>query len=392
MVEVAVVSYVRTPIGKFGGVFKDVGSVELGTAAISGALQKANLNGSEVDEVIMGVVWQAGLKGNPARQAAIHAGIRPEAPSLTVNQQCSSGIRAIGIAADQIRLGHAKIVVAGGFESMSNVPYLDRSGRWGHKRGSKKLEDSLYFDGLDDAFIGIHMGNTAETVARNAGLTREEVDSFAYESQMKAARAVNEGRFEEEIVPVLLKTRKGETLITKDECPRPNTTLEDLGKLPTAFDVNGLSTAGNSPPLSDGASALVLMEKGYAESQGYPIKGIIQDVVSVGVAPEIMGYGPVPAVQKLLQRNQLSVGDIDFLEMNEAFGAQALACIRELQFPMERVNVNGGAIALGHPPGNTGARLVGTIVTELNRENKKFGIATLCAGGGPAIACLVQVN
>ncbi|CRK85121.1 thiolase family protein [Neobacillus massiliamazoniensis] len=392
MVEVAVVAYARTPIGKYGGIFKDVSAVELGKAAIEGALKKANVSGNEVDEVIMGVVWQAGLKGNPARQAAIHSGITENAPAMTVNQQCSSGIRAIDIGADQIRLGKAKVVVAGGFESMSNVPYLDLSGRWGHQRGPKTLEDSLYYDGLDDAFIGIHMGNTAETVAMNARLTREEVDLFAYESQQKAFRAHEKGRFAEEIVPIVIKSKKEEKIIQTDECLRPKATLEGMRKLPPAFHINGISTAGNSPPLSDGGCALVLMAKEYAEINGNPILAIIQDVVSIGVEPEIMGYGPVPAVKKLLKRNRLSISDIDFLEINEAFGAQALACIKELDFPIERVNVNGGAIALGHPPGNTGARLVGTLITELNRSDKQLGIATLCAGGGPAIACLVKKN
>jgi len=392
MVEVAVVSFARTPIGRYGGIFKNISAVELGSIAISGALKKANVSGDEIDEVIMGVVWQAGLKGNPARQAAIQAGVTVDAPAMTINQQCSSGIRAIDIGADQIRLGKVKVVVAGGFESMSNVPYLDLSGRWGHKRGPKTLEDSLYYDGLDDAFIGIPMGNTAETVARNAKLTREEVDAFAYESQQKAARAIEKGRFEEEIVPVVIKSRKGEEIITTDECPRPNTTIDGLSRLQPAFDVEGISTAGNSPPLSDGGCALVLMEKKYAESKGLTILGIIRDVVSVGVAPEIMGYGPVPAIRKLLKRNEISISEIDFLEINEAFGAQALACIKDLEFPKEVVNVNGGAIALGHPPGNTGARLVGTVLTELRRQDKKLGIATLCAGGGPAIACLISRN
>lgn len=390
MKEAVIVSYARTPIGRFGGVLKELSAVDLGTLAISGVLEKSKVSPNDIDEVIMGVVWQAGQKANPARQAAIRADINVAASAITINQQCSSGIRAIDMAADQIRLGKAKVVIAGGFESMSNVPYIDINGRWGYKRGSKSLEDGLYYDGLDDAFIGTHMGTTAETLGRNASLTREEVDSFALESQQKASRAIQKGRFVEEIIPIKIKTKFGEIVVEKDECPRPRTTYEGLQKLTPAFEVNGISTAGNSPPLSDGASALVLMEKGYAIEKGYPIQGTIIDSVSIGIAPEIMGYGPVAAIKKLLKRNNLTIDDIDFIEINEAFGAQALACIKEINVSMEKVNVNGGAIALGHPPGNTGARLVGTLMTELRLKNKELGIATLCAGGGPAIATLLR--
>ncbi|WP_312475047.1 thiolase family protein [Neobacillus sp.] len=392
MKEAVIVSYARTPIGRFGGVLKDISAVTLGTIAISGVLERSKVSPNDIDEVIMGVVWQAGQKANPARQAAIRAGISEQASAITINQQCSSGIRAIDIAADQIRLGKAKVVIAGGFESMSNVPYIDMNGRWGYRRGSKSLEDGLYYDGLDDAFFGTHMGTTAETVGRNAALTREEVDAFALESQQKASRAIQKRRFVEEIIPIKLSTKIGEIVVEKDECPRPSTTYNDLQILKPAFEINGISTAGNSPPLSDGASALVLMEKCYAIENGYQIQGSIIDTVSIGVAPEIMGYGPVPAINKLLKRNNLTIDDIDLLEINEAFGAQALACIKEIKIPIEKVNVNGGAIALGHPPGNTGARLVGTLMTELRIENKKLGIATLCAGGGPAIATLLGIE
>ncbi|MGA3677765.1 thiolase family protein [Lysinibacillus agricola] len=393
MKDVAIVSFARTPIGRFGCAFKDLTAVDLGTIAIEEAIKRAGVSTEQIDEVAMGVVWQAGLKANPARQAAIRAGVNVEAPAITINQQCSSGIRAIDIASDQIRLGKARVIVAGGFESMSGVPFLDVSGRWGHARGRKSLEDGLYYDGLDDAFSGTNMGNTAETVGKNALLTREETDAFALESQQKAARAISSGRFNREIVPVKIVDRKGEEMIiSEDECSRPNTKIEDLSRLQPVFDKVGISTAGNSPPLSDGAAALVLMEKEYAKENNFPILGFIKDTVSISVPPEIMGYGPVPAVKRLLERNKLAVEDIGLLEINEAFGAQALACIKELGFPMDIVNVNGGAIALGHPPGNTGARLVGSLLLELGIKGKRYGIATLCAGGGPAIAMLVSVE
>jgi acetyl-CoA C-acetyltransferase len=388
--EVAIVSYARTPIGKFGGVFKRLSAVELGSVAIKAALERANVHGNEIDQVIMGVVWQAGLRANPARQAAMKAAITVEAPAVTINQQCSSGIRALEIAADQIRLGKANVIVSGGFESMSGVPYLDLSGRWGHKRGTVVLDDGLYYDGLNDAFTGENMGITAETVGRNAKLTREEVDLFALSSQQKAALAMERGRFKQEIAPVIIRTNKEDLVVDTDECPRKETTLKTLAQLPPVFISDGISTAGNSPPLSDGGAALVLMDKDYAKQTGSSILGYFVDAVSVGVAPEVMGYGPVPAVTKLLNRHGLTVEDIAFLEINEAFGAQALACIRELGFPLEKVNVNGGAIALGHPPGCTGARLVGTLLYQLQRTNQRYGIATLCAGGGPAIAALVR--
>lgn len=392
MREVIVSSYARTPIGKFGGVFKHVSATELGTIAVKEALQRANIDKEKIDEVIMGVVWQAGLKANPARQVAVEAGVNIEAPAVTLNQQCSSGIRALDMAADQIRLGKADVVLAGGFESMSNVPFIDLARRWGAVRGAGSIEDSLYYDGLDDAFSGENMGNTAETVGNQSSLTRDEIDMFALRSQQKARKAISSSRFETEIVPVTVKTKKGETVITEDECPRPNSSLEVLNKLPSVFTKNGLSTAGNSPPLSDGGAALILMDKQYAQKNDHPILGKIVDAVSVSVPPEIMGYGPVPAVKKLLQRNNLNLEDIDLFEINEAFGAQVLACIKELNIPTNKVNVNGGAIALGHPPGNTGARLVGTLLTELKLQNKKYGIATLCAGGGPAIAMLVSTE
>ena len=364
-------------------------AVELGITAIRAALEASGVKGDEVDEVVMGVGWQAGQKPNPARQAAIGAGIRIEAPAMSINQQCSSGIRAVDIGADQILLGKAKIVVAGGFESMSNVPYIDRTGRWGHRRGPVKLEDSLYYDGLDDAFTGLNMGNTAETVGKQANLSRKEVDIFAVESQEKAARARREARFASEIVPYTVKSKKAELVMDQDENPR-HTTLDTLTELKPAFQADGICTAGNSPPLSDGAAAIVLMDAEYAQEKGHTILGFYVGAVSVGVDPEVMGIGPVPAVRELLRKYSLSLEDIDFLEINEAFGAQALACIKELAFPLDKVNVNGGAIALGHPPGMTGTRLIGTLVHELNLTKKKFGIATLCAGGGPAIAALIQ--
>ncbi|MED4582621.1 thiolase family protein [Brevibacillus choshinensis] len=389
MNKIAVVGYKRTAIGKFGGVFKNVSGVELGITSIRAALEESEVKGDEVDEVVMGVCWQAGQKANPARQAAIGAGIRIEAPAVSINQQCSSGIRAVDIGADQIILGKAKVVVAGGFESMSSVPYIDCTGRWGHRRGPVMMDDSLYYDGLDDAFSGLNMGNTAETVGKQAHLSRKAVDIFAVESQEKAARAIGKSRFAIEIVPYTMKAKKAELIIEQDENPR-STTLDSLSELKPAFQAEGICTAGNSPPLSDGAAAIVLMDAEFAKEKGHKILGYYVGAVSVGVDPEMMGIGPVPAVRELLRKYSLSLEDIDYLEVNEAFGAQALACIKELAFPLEKVNVNGGAIALGHPPGMTGTRLIGTLVHELRLTKKKFGIATLCAGGGPAIAALIQ--
>lgn len=390
MKKVAIVGYKRTPIGKFNGAFKHVSAIELGTAAISASLNESGVSGDEVDEVIMAVCWQAGLKANPARQVAIYAGIRPEAPAITINQQCSSGIRAVDIGADQIRLGKAQVVVAGGFESMSNVPYLDLTSRWGRKRGTSQMEDGLYYDGLDDAFTGLNMGNTAETVGQQAGLTREEIDLFAVQSQEKAFKAREKNRFNSEMIPITVTSRKQEIVIDTDENPRLST-MESLRKLKPAFQPDGLSTAGNSPPLSDGAASIILMDEEYAMKTGRKIYGYYVGAVSVGVEPKVMGIGPVPAIRKLLANYHLTIADIDMLEINEAFGAQALACIKALSFPLEKVNINGGAIALGHPPGMTGTRLIGTIAQEMqNNQNIKYGIATLCAGGGPAIAALIQ--
>lgn len=389
--RVAIVSAVRTAVGSFQGSLSTVPAVDLGAVVIKEALNRAGLQGEEVDEVIMGNVLQAGLGQNPARQAAIKAGIPVEVPSITINKVCGSGLKSVNLAAQAIKAGEAEVVVAGGMESMSLAPYVLTKARTGYRMGDDKLVDAMIKDGLWCAMTDVHMGITAENIAERYGISREEQDKFALASQEKACKAIEEGRFEEEIVPVEVPQRKGEPIIFKvDEHPRPGTTLEKLGALRPAFKKDGTVTAGNASGINDGASALVLMPEDKVEKLGIKPLAYVVAGASAGVEPSIMGTGPIPATRKALAKAGLTINDMDLIEANEAFAAQALAVAKELELPGEKVNVNGGAIALGHPIGASGARILTTLLYELKRREGRYGLATLCIGGGQGVALIVE--
>lgn len=390
MQEVVIAGGARTPFARFLGSFSGVSGPELGAAAIKGALQKAGVSPGQVEEVIMGVVYQAGMRANPARQAAIKAGIPVEAPAITINQQCSSGLRCFELAAYEIMAGKAEVVVVGGLENMTRVPYLLLKAREGYRMGSDTLHDGLFWDALIDPFFNQHMGITAETLAEQYGLTREMQDEFALSSQVKAYQAMEAGYHAEEIVPVEIRGKKGVISIEKDEHPNPKATLEGLSKLPPAFKKGGTVTAGNASGINDGAAAAVMMSAEKAAQLGIEPLAYFVDCVSVGVDPSVMGIGPAPAIRKLLQRTGLTLDDIGLFELNEAFAAQSLAVVKELGIEGDRVNVNGGAIALGHPVGASGTRIALTLMHEMRRRGVQYGIASLCAGGGPGIAALFR--
>ena len=391
MREVVIASAVRTPIGSFGGMFKDVSAVQLGTVVAKEALKRANVKPEMVDEVIFGNVLQAGLGQNVARQISVHAGIPIEVPSYTVNKVCGSGLKSVALAAQAIIAGEAEIVLAGGTENMSQAPYLLKSARWGQRMGNAQLEDYMVQDGLWDVFNDYHMGITAENIVEKYGLTREEQDQLALESQRKAEEAVKSGRFKDEIVPVEIPQRKGDPIIADtDEYPRFGTTIEALAKLRPAFKKDGTVTAGNASGINDGAAALVVMSKEKAEELGITPLATILSYASAGVDPSIMGTGPIPATKKALAKANLTVEDLDLIEANEAFAAQALSVIKDLNFDTSKVNVNGGAIALGHPIGASGARILVTLLHEMAKRDAKNGLATLCIGGGQGIAMIVK--
>jgi acetyl-CoA C-acetyltransferase len=386
-----IVSAVRTPIGSFGGLFKDIPATELGTRAVQAALDRAGLDGSDVDEVVLGCVLQAGLGQNPARQVAIRAGIPTEVPATTINMLCGSGLKSVAIAAQMIQAGDADIVVAGGLESMTRAPYLIPSGRFGARLGPAEMTDSMVHDGLWDAFNDIHMGNTAENVADKYGITREDQDAFAAESQRRTGRAIEQGLFTTEIVPVEMTDRKGTRVLDADEHPRPATTVEGLAKLRAAFrKESGTVTAGNASGINDGAAAIVVASARKATELGLEPFGTVESSASVGVDPSIMGIGPVPAVRKALERAGLNLSEIDTLELNEAFAAQAVAVMRELDVDPERVNPNGGAIALGHPIGASGGRILVSLLHEMRRSRLRRGVAALCVGGGQGQAMVIR--
>lgn len=388
--EVVIVSAVRTAIGSFGGAFKDVSAPQLGSVVIKEALAKAGLAPDSVDEVIMGNVLQAGLGQNPARQAAMAAGLPQEVSSMTINKVCGSGLKAVHLATQAILAGDADIVVAGGMENMSQAPYLLKGARDGFKMGDQKLVDTMVSDGLTCAFNDYHMGVTAENLCTKYELTREEQDEFAANSQQKAVQAMEDGKFKDEIVPVEVKKKKEILTIDTDEYPRKGTTAEKLGGLRPAFKKDGSVTAGNASGINDGAAAVVVMSKDKADELG--IKPLVKIVAnaSSGVDPSIMGIGPVTAVKKAMEKGGQSMEDMDLLEANEAFAAQALAVGRELQFDPEKLNVNGGAIALGHPIGASGTRILVTLIHEMKRREAKKGLATLCIGGGQGVATIVE--
>lgn len=391
--DVVIVSAVRTPIGSFMGALSNISATELGAIVIREALKRANVSGDQVDEVIMGNILQAGLGQGPARQAAMKAELPYEVPSTTINKLCGSGLKAVHLGAQSIMLGDADIVVAGGMENMSQAPYLMPKARTGYRMGDQKVLDSMLVDGLMCAFNDCHMGITAENIAEKYGLTREEQDKFAAWSQQKAEAAMNEERFADEIVPVEIPQRKGEpVLFAKDEFPRAGVTAEQLGKLKPAFKKDGTVTAGNASGINDGAAALVLMSRERAEQLGVTPLAVIRANASAGVDPAIMGIGPVPATKKALEKAGLSIDDIDLVEANEAFAAQSLAVGRELNIPDDKLNVNGGAVSLGHPIGASGARVLVTLLHEMKRRGSRYGLATLCIGGGQGVATIVEME
>ena len=367
MRRVAIVGAARTPIGKMGGLLASLSAVELGTIAIQAALDRAQIEPTVVNEVYMGMAIQAGQGQNPARQAAMHAGLPETVPAMTVNVLCGSGMQAISLAAKQILLGDAKIMVAGGMESMSNAPYLLKKGRFGYRFGNSELIDSLSQDGLTDAFYHYPMGMTAENLLERYPVSRKELDAFALQSQQRAIKATQSGRFKDEIIPVTVKTKKQTFVVSEDE-PIRETSMAALAKLKPVFKENGDVTAGNSSGINDGAAAVVLMDAEMAEKEGYPILGYWIDGNLVGVDPAIMGIGPLQATNKLMKKHALQTNDLDLVEVNEAFAAQSVVTIRELGLNPDIVNVNGGAIALGHPLGDSGARIIVTLLYEMQKR------------------------
>ncbi|WP_371372666.1 acetyl-CoA C-acetyltransferase [Sporomusa aerivorans] len=391
MKEVVITSAVRTAIGSFNGSLASFAAADLGSIVVQEAINRSGIQHSMIDEVILGNVLQAGQGQNPARQAAVKAGVPVEVPSYTINKVCGSGIKAVTLAAQSIIAGDADIVIAGGMESMTNAAYvLDSKARWGYRMGDAKLTDSMVKDGLWCAFNDYHMGITAENVAARYGISREAQDQLAAESQQKALTAISRGVFKKEIVPVTIKGKKGDTVFATDEYPKAGTTLEKLAALKTAFKKDGTVTAGNASGINDGAAALVVMSAEKACKLGIKPLARIVSFAAAGVDPGMMGIGPVPATRKALDKAGLTIADIDLIEANEAFAAQFLAVGQELNFSQDRVNVHGGAIALGHPIGASGARILVTLLHALEQKEAKRGLATLCIGGGQGIAIIVE--
>ncbi len=392
MTEVVIASAVRTAVGTFGGSLKDISPVDLGALVIKTALDKAAVKPEQVDEVIMGSVLQAGLGQNVARQASIKAGLPFEVPCLSINKVCGSGLKSVTLAAASIAAGDADIIVAGGTENMSAAPYLTAGARWGLRMGDSTMTDSMIRDGLWCAFNDYHMGMTAENIADKYNIGREKQDQFALESQQKAQAAIESGRFKDEIVPVAVPQRKGDPLIFDvDEHPRM-TTMEALAKLKPAFKKDGTVTAGNASGINDSAAAVVVMSSKKAKELGIKPMAIIKSYASAGVDPAIMGTGPIPSSRKALAKAGWSVSDLQLIEANEAFAVQALAVCQELEFDPAIVNVNGGAIAIGHPIGASGTRIFVTLLYEMQKRKAKRGLATLCIGGGQGIACTVEME
>ena len=382
---------VRTPIGKFGGTLQSLTAADMGVAVASETLRRANVSPDQIDDSIWGCARQAGGGPNVARQITFRAGVPETVPAFTVNQACGSGLKAIILAAQEIMLGRANIVLAGGTESMSRVPYFAEGARWGMRMGNTQLVDGMYRDGFNDPLSGLMMGQTAEKLARQYEISREEQDEFALQSQQKAEGAIKSGRFKDEVMSLEVAGRKNETTVfAQDEHCRAGTTLADLAKLPPVFYKDGSVTAGNSSGITDGAAAVVVLSEDGLKRAGVSAQARIVDYEISGVAPDIMGIGPVPAVRALLARQNLTLDQIDLIELNEAFAAQVIACDRELNFDPARLNVNGGAIALGHPIGCTGVRITTTLVHEMQKRQAKFGLATLCVSGGMGLALLLE--
>ena len=389
--KVVILSAVRTPVGKFGGSFKDTSAVSLGEVTSKEAIKRAGILPTQIDEVIFGQARQAGNRPNPARQILYKTGIPEEKPAFTVNKACASGIKAISLGFQSLRLEENKIVLVGGIENMSQVPYFLDGARWGLRLGDGVLVDGMYRDGLFCPLAEMIMGETAELLSEKYKISRREQDEYALESQMKAKRAIDEGEFENEIIPVKTKDRKGnEVLVTTDEHPRPETTIEKLSKLPPVFKKGGTVTAGNSSGITDGAAALVLTTETHAKELNLKPLAQILGAASAGVNPKEMGLGPVPATSKLLKMIKLNLDDIDLIEINEAFAVQVLAVERELKWNKEKRNIKGGAIALGHPIGCTGAKITVTLLHSLIQGNKEIGLSTLCVSGGQGMALALK--
>ncbi len=386
-----ILSAVRTPFGRFGGVFRDLSAVELGTVTARAALERARIAPDAVDTAMFGQIYQGGTGMNPARQVAMGVGVPNRVPAMTINQVCASGLQAVALAAQSIRLGEVEVALAGGMESMSQVPYVLPDARWGARLGHARQLDALLHDGLWDAFHDCHMATTAEGLAAEFGITRAAQDEFALQSQRRYAAALAACHFADEIVPVEVPQRRGPPRrVTADEHPRPDTTLEALAKLRPVFDGGSTITAGNAAGINDGATALIVASPAWAARHDHTPLATIRSVAVVGVEPLRMGIGPVPAIRAVLDRTGLTLADIDLLEVNEAFAAQVLTVEAELGWDRAKVNVNGGAIAIGHPLGASGARVLATLIFELTRRDAARGIAALCVGGGMGIAALVE--
>jgi len=390
MKEAVIVSATRTPIGKFGGGLKDLGATKIGAAAVREAVRRARVDPKDVEECIMGNVISAGLGQNPARQAALWGGLPDEVAAMTINKVCGSSLKAVMLASDAILAGKERVIVAGGMESMTNAPFLLEKARFGYKLFDSVLVDAMVRDGLWDIFNNYHMGNTGEIVAQRNGVTRQDADKFSLSSHQKAVRAIKSGAFKEEIVHVEIPSKKEVAIFSQDEGPREDTTIEVLTKLKPVFKSDGVLTAGNSSSINDGASAVVVMDSELAREKGLKPLVKIVDYVTSGVKPELIMEAPILAVEKILRRNNLTVKDVDLFEHNEAFSTASVAVMKKLSIPEEKFNVNGGAVALGHPIGASGTRVLATLIYAMRSKEAKRGIATLCLGGGNAVAMLVE--
>ena len=390
MEEAVILSAVRTPIGTLGGAYAEVSAIELGEKVVGTALERAGVTADAVDEVLMGNVLSAGLGQNPARQAAVRAGLPESIPSTTVNKVCGSGLKTVALAAQAIRAGDAEVLVAGGTENMTRAPFLLEKARYGYRLGDSQIVDEMIRDGLWCAFNDCHMGITAENVAKEFEVSRQDQDEFALRSQKLAGEAISSGAFKREIVPITITSKKGDTVVDTDEHPRPNTSLEALSGLRPAFDKQGGVTAGNASGINDGAAATVVSSRARAEKEGWKPVARVVAYASVGVPSRIMGIGPVPATRAVLQKAGMTLKDIDLFELNEAFAAQSVAVSRELAVPEEKLNIRGGAIALGHPIGASGTRILTTLLHALQDKDKQMGLAALCIGGGQGIAMIVE--
>ncbi len=390
MEEAVILSAVRTPVGTFNGAFSDVSAVELGQTAVAEALRRAGVPAEKVDEVLMGNVLSAGQGMNPARQASIYAGVPESVPATTINKVCGSGLKTVALAAQAIRAGDSEVLVAGGLENMTRAPYLLQKARSGYRMGNAEIIDEMILDGLTDAFDHCHMGVTAENVAKEFEVSRQDQDEFSISSQQKAGEAISSGAFKREIVSITIKNKKGDVIVDTDEHARPDTTLEKLQSLRPAFDKEGGVTAGNSSGINDGAAATVVASASRAAAEGWKPLARIRAYASVGVAPRIMGIGPAPATRAALKKAGMELSDIDLFELNEAFAAQSVAVVRDLALDEDKVNIRGGAIALGHPIGASGTRILTTLLHAMEDRDLSTGLAALCIGGGQGIAMIVE--